>query len=232
MRAPNEAVAAQRNCARNFILMPNNVQRSSACPSSPSGFPAPSQTASPLQRILPPARLFSCCCSFYPTKEKKKKRKTDGLKKKKKWCGLLLRPPWSPAVVSRRPGDGAFDSFFLLLLFFFFFLYAASAAAAFRGILNPNRCPAAAFASESLPSAVGVGSSCCPTQSHGEPTDSPPTNTRLAAPHAERRQPPAPNTPCTHASARTHTEASHCGICSFFWTRFGQRRSGERPHFK
>lgn len=117
-------------------------------------------------------------------------------------------------------------------LVFFFFLYAASAAAAFRGILNPNRCPAAAFASESLPSAVGVGSSCCPTQSHGEPTDSPPTNTRLAAPHAERRQPPAPNTPCTHASARTHTEASHCGICSFLWTRFGQRRSGERPHFK
>lgn len=138
-----------------------------------------------------------------------------------------------PGDVSRRTGDGAFDSFFLLWIFVYASSAAAAGAAAIKGSLNPNPCIAVAFSSESVPSAICIGSSCSPTQRHSEQTDSLRLQT-LDSHHRMRSEgspllhiPPLPLPPrLARACARAVTAgASHCGSWSFFFflTRFGQR---------
>lgn len=116
--------------------------------------------------------VFFCCCCwwwvFFP-----KKRNSAG----------SLRPRRSRAPVCRRPGDEAFERFVSIIFFL------SSFPSDSKGESVP-RSRVRIF--ESVPSAVGVGSSCCLTQLHSEPTDSPPTNTPLSPPHGER-------------SAHTHT---------------------------
>lgn len=136
--------------AKNFISMPNN----DACPSSPSRSPAPgtpphlcSESSLLLRPFLPALSLGLSNKKREKEKEKREMGRGGGVE----WCGLLKRP----VVVSRRTGDGAFDSFFL------YASSAVAATAAIKGSLNPNPCLAVAFASESVPSAVGIGSSCC-----------------------------------------------------------------------
>lgn len=134
-----------------------------------TSFPCQIMTPAPLPRaalLLQAHRLTSvanppsCSVLFflrsrsvYPTKRGKRRKKNGrwGGGGGVEWCGLLKRP----VVVSRRTGDGAFDSFFL------YASSAVAATAAIKGSLNPNPCLAVAFASESVPSAVGIGSSCC-----------------------------------------------------------------------